>query len=60
VGPSGWVGVVLDNGPNWNMVAALVRDAYVHVASPKLRRLLEDDSLPPPRKTRKRLSQRKR
>ncbi len=37
VGPSGWVGIVLDTKPDWSMVAALVRDAYVHVATSKLR-----------------------
>lgn len=36
VGPSGWVGVVLDVEPDWASVAQLVRDAYVHVASRKL------------------------
>ncbi|MBK7399078.1 MAG: MmcQ/YjbR family DNA-binding protein [Myxococcales bacterium] len=40
VGPRGWVGVVLDTAPDWGMVATLVRDAYVHVATQKLRRLL--------------------
>jgi predicted DNA-binding protein (MmcQ/YjbR family) len=41
VGPSGWVGVVLDTKPDWNMVASMVRDAYLHVATAKLRALLE-------------------
>ena len=41
VGPSGWVGVVLDRKPDWGMVAQLVRDAYVHVATRKLRSQLE-------------------
>ena len=36
VGPSGWVGVVLDTKPNWKMIAHLVRDAFVHVATQKL------------------------
>ena len=36
VGGRGWVGVVLDGKPDWNAVAALVRNAYLHVASPKL------------------------
>ncbi|HEY3497953.1 MAG TPA: MmcQ/YjbR family DNA-binding protein [Polyangiaceae bacterium] len=36
VGPNGWVGVVLDTKPDWNAVAGLVRDAYVHVATKKL------------------------
>jgi hypothetical protein len=42
VGASGWVGVVLDAKPNWSMIEEMVRDAYVHVATAKLRaRLLE-------------------
>jgi predicted DNA-binding protein (MmcQ/YjbR family) len=36
VGPSGWLGVVLDTRPDWQMVQALVRDAFVHVATKKL------------------------
>jgi hypothetical protein len=36
VGPSGWVGVVLDDGPDWNLVERLVYDAFVHVAAKKL------------------------
>ena len=39
VGVSGWVGVVLDTGPDWDTVAALVREAYLTVATPKLRKL---------------------
>ena len=37
VGPSGWVGVILDGKPDWGMVERLVREAYLHVASAKLR-----------------------
>jgi predicted DNA-binding protein (MmcQ/YjbR family) len=37
VGVRGWVGVVLDGKPDWNMVQSLVREAYVHVATQKLR-----------------------
>jgi hypothetical protein len=36
VGPSGWVGVVLDTGPDWGMVEGLVREAFVHVATRRL------------------------
>jgi len=36
LGPRGWVGVVLDTGPDWDMVGALVREAYRHVATKKL------------------------
>ena len=37
VGPSGWVGVVLDTKPDWGMVAEMVREAYLLVASAKLK-----------------------
>ena len=37
VGPSGWIGMILDDGPDWQSVATLVRDAYLHVATRKLR-----------------------
>jgi hypothetical protein len=37
VGGSGWVGVVLDMSPDWAMVERLVREAYLHVAAPRLR-----------------------
>lgn len=40
VGPSGWVGVVLDGRPDWEMVAALTRDAFLHVATAKLKKQL--------------------
>jgi len=36
VGVSGWVGVVLDTKPDWGVVAGLVREAYLHVATRKL------------------------
>lgn len=42
VGPRGWVGVVLDTQPDWTQVASLVRDAYLHVATAKLRRRCEE------------------
>jgi hypothetical protein len=37
VGPSGWVGIVLDTRPDWAMVERLVREAYLHVATRKLK-----------------------
>jgi hypothetical protein len=39
VGVSGWVGVVLDTRPDWGAVAALVGDAYLTVATARLRKL---------------------
>jgi predicted DNA-binding protein (MmcQ/YjbR family) len=36
VGPSGWVGVVLDTKPDWAVVAWLVEQAYRLVAHPRL------------------------
>jgi len=41
VGPSGWIGVVLDTKPDWNMIAEMVREAYLHVATQKLRSSLQ-------------------
>ncbi len=38
VGTSGWVGVVLDAGHDWDEVTRLVREAYLYVAVPRLRR----------------------
>jgi hypothetical protein len=39
VGVSGWVGVVLDTGPDWHDVERLVREAYLSVATARLRNL---------------------
>ncbi len=44
VGGKGWVGVVIDTKPDWNVVAGLVREAYQRVASATLRRRLVGDS----------------
>jgi predicted DNA-binding protein (MmcQ/YjbR family) len=51
VGPSGWVGLVIDDGPDWGMVASLVEDAYRFVARPKLVAQLD---APPPAKEKRR------
>ena len=42
VGGRGWIAVVLDTEPDWDMVAALVRDAYDLIATkaqPRKRKL---------------------
>jgi hypothetical protein len=36
VGVNGWVGVVLDSKPDWGVVAGLIRESYLHVATRKL------------------------
>jgi hypothetical protein len=41
VGHKGWVGVVLDTGPDWAVVAELVLDAYRRIAPAKLAALVE-------------------
>ena len=41
VGPSGWIGVVLDTRPDWDMVKALVQESFRHVATKKLVARLE-------------------
>ena len=40
VGVRGWVGVRLDRGPDWKLVAKLVEQAYRQVAPPPLREAL--------------------
>ena len=40
VGPSGWVGIRLDRGVGWDVVAKLVRDGYLEVAPKRLAALL--------------------
>jgi predicted DNA-binding protein (MmcQ/YjbR family) len=55
VGSSGWVGMVLDDRPDWTVVEKLVREAYLHVASKTLRqRLLEGVSATTPQAPRRR------
>ena len=41
VGHRGWVGVRIDQGPDWAEVAEIVTDAYRCVATPKLLALLD-------------------
>jgi len=40
-GRNGWIGIYLDDGTDWNAVAALVADSYVLVAPKKLAALLD-------------------
>ncbi len=40
VGPAGWIGVVLDTRPDWELVAKLLREAFLHVAGARLRERL--------------------
>lgn len=37
VGPRGWLGVILDRGLSWNVIARLVREAYEKVVPAQLR-----------------------
>jgi hypothetical protein len=41
VGPSGWVGVWLDRGPDWGELEGLLRDSYRLVAPKRLAARLE-------------------
>jgi predicted DNA-binding protein (MmcQ/YjbR family) len=36
VGPSGWIGIFLDNKPDWEVVAEIVRDGYLLTAPRKI------------------------
>lgn len=42
VGPSGWVGVWLDSGTDWDEVASLLEDGYRMTAPKKLLALLDN------------------
>jgi hypothetical protein len=41
VGPRGWLGVRIDQSPDWDEVAAILRDAYRCVAPKRLCALLD-------------------
>ena len=43
VGPKGWIGVVLDDDPDWSAVADLLRDAWRLTAPKRLAATLPDD-----------------
>jgi hypothetical protein len=58
VGHKGWVGVVLDGKPDWEMVAELVREAYRLIAPARLAAELE--APPPARAPRARSAKRAR
>ena len=42
VGPSGWVGIWLDQSPDWKEIAALLNDSYRLIAPKKLLAQLDD------------------
>lgn len=42
VGPSGWIGVWLDNKPDWNELRELLEDGYRRTAPKKLIALLDE------------------
>jgi len=53
VGPKGWVGVRLDDNPDWNAVRDLLRDAYRLTAPRRLAALIAwDEEGPHPSKPR--------
>jgi predicted DNA-binding protein (MmcQ/YjbR family) len=41
VGPSGWIGVYLDEKPDWEIVAEIVRDGYVLTAPKRVAAALD-------------------
>jgi hypothetical protein len=43
VGPSGWIGIYLDQSPDWKEVAELLRDSYRLTAPKRLCALLDRD-----------------
>ena len=40
VGKAGWIGIHLDKGLDWGIVAGLVKDGYLEIAPKKLRATL--------------------
>jgi hypothetical protein len=52
VGVRGWIGVVLDTKPDWDLVEELVRNAYLRVATRRLAARLEGRSASDPRAAR--------
>ena len=55
VGPSGWIGIWLDEGVDWDEVAALMRDAHDLIAPRRVRASAPDSrQLPAKRKKTKR------
>ena len=40
VGKAGWLGIRLDKGLDWGIVAGLVRDGYLEIAPKRLRAML--------------------
>lgn len=42
VGPSGWIGVHLEESPDWDVVADLLRDGYASIAPVRLRAQLRE------------------
>jgi hypothetical protein len=41
VGPAGWIGIHLDKGLDWDVIAGLVREGYLEVAPKRLRGVKE-------------------
>jgi hypothetical protein len=46
VGHRGWVAVILDDRTDWGSVERLIREAFLHVATAKLRKALLGDASP--------------
>ncbi len=58
VGPSGWVGIYLDGKPDWDAVAAQLRDAYRLIAPKKV--LAQLDAAAPPKPPARKSARQKR
>ncbi len=41
VGPSGWIGVYLDQSPDWDVIREILRDGYVLIAPKRVAALLD-------------------
>ena len=53
VGPSGWIGVYLDNAPDWDVVKEILRDGYLLTAPKRVAVLLTEPARSAPAAKRK-------
>ena len=60
VGPSGWVGVYLDKSPDWDEVAALLRDGWKMTAPKRLVAKSEEPATAAPSAKRKAAGEKRR
>lgn len=56
VGPDGWLGIHLDKGLDWGVVAGLVKDGYLEAAARRSGRAKKPRGMNAPKKKKRRVS----